>query len=75
MLVDDNSQEIIDMKEIKGKVNLYFKELYNPLVVQVNSNMQNDSFSYFYPVVNSKMNEDLTAKFKEEVKKVVFSMN
>ena len=33
MLVDDNGQEINDMEEIEGKVNLYFKELYNPIAV------------------------------------------
>ena len=75
-MADDNGQEISDMEEMEGKVNLYFKELYNPTIVQVNNNMQNDMLISFYLVVNNKMNEDLITKVKEEkVIKVIFSMN
>ena len=64
--MDDNGQEINDMEEMEGKVNLYFKELYNPTIVQVKNNMQNDMLISFYLVVNNKMNGDLTTKVKEE---------
>ena len=51
--MDDNGQEINDMEEMEGKVNLYFKELYNPPIMQVNNNMQNDILRSFYLVVNN----------------------
>ena len=56
----------MEVEELEDWTNSYFWVIYNPISIQVNSN----------PVLNNQMNEAMIGKVnKEEVRKVVFSMN
>ena len=65
-LVDDNVQEIMEVEELEDWTNNYVQVIYNPISIQVSSNL----------VLNNQMNEAMICKVnKEEVRKVVFGMN
>ena len=56
----------MEVEELEDWTNSYFWVIYNPISIQVNSNR----------VLNNQMNEAMIGKVnKEEVRKVVFSMN